>query len=308
MDPTRFDALIRALSAGANRRGVLSGLGASVLAGLVGWAPVAGKGKNRRRHQRDQRQRRRAKAKERRQDQDQESAAEAKQCRGQGHPCEGNQRCCAPFVCVVSGPGNAERCTPCPSGTVFFEGACCTPTTCAAEDAECGQIGDGCGGTLECGTGACPQPDNPCQEAVCEANVCATRDRLAGTPCGSDACSACDGTGACVGCAAPEFCGGGGVPGVCGNTPGGTCPPGSDFCSTNDPDDLHCNAGDDCLCDTTTEGATVCRRFFVGDCQACTGSAECGEGKVCVVPGPICRCGTLPDDQSYCVSLCPPGP
>src|SRR5439155_16522450 len=32
----------------------------------------------------------------------------------------------------------------------------CTPTTCALQYATCGTIGDGCGGTLSCGS--CPAP------------------------------------------------------------------------------------------------------------------------------------------------------
>ena len=31
-------------------------------------------------------------------------------CREAGHPCEGNQDCCDPLVCRVTGPGNAKRC------------------------------------------------------------------------------------------------------------------------------------------------------------------------------------------------------
>lgn len=32
-------------------------------------------------------------------------------CRGEGHPCEGNQICCAGLTCTESGPGAAKRCT-----------------------------------------------------------------------------------------------------------------------------------------------------------------------------------------------------
>jgi Prealbumin-like fold domain len=43
-------------------------------------------------------------------------------CRGEGHPCEGNQVCCAGLVCGPSGPGAANRCsapsTGCASCTV----------------------------------------------------------------------------------------------------------------------------------------------------------------------------------------------
>src|SRR5688572_22849700 len=32
-------------------------------------------------------------------------------CRQEGHPCEGNQTCCAGLTCAPSGPGAANRCT-----------------------------------------------------------------------------------------------------------------------------------------------------------------------------------------------------
>jgi hypothetical protein len=32
-------------------------------------------------------------------------------CRGEGHPCEGNQTCCEGLTCSASGPGAASRCT-----------------------------------------------------------------------------------------------------------------------------------------------------------------------------------------------------
>ena len=41
----------------------------------------------------------------------------------------------------------------------------CTPTTCVTQGKTCGEIPDGCGGTLQCGTCANPTP-------VCNSNVC----------------------------------------------------------------------------------------------------------------------------------------
>ncbi len=66
-----------------------------------------GNGNRQAKHTRDQAKRRRAKAKDRREEWDQEPAAAVKHCRLEGHPCEANQTCYAPFVCVVSSPGNA---------------------------------------------------------------------------------------------------------------------------------------------------------------------------------------------------------
>jgi len=85
MDPTKFDAFAKRLAAGGvSRRGVLRGLGGALLAGLGG----AG------------------------------AAGADPACRGEGHPCEGNQDCCAGLVCAASGPGAALRCTaPIPTTT-----------------------------------------------------------------------------------------------------------------------------------------------------------------------------------------------
>jgi hypothetical protein len=57
--------------------------------------------------------------------------------------------CQAPKTC--GGGGNANRCG-------------CTPKTCDALGAMCGNIDDGCGTMLECG--ACPK------KKVCSANLC----------------------------------------------------------------------------------------------------------------------------------------
>jgi len=47
----------------------------------------------------------------------------------------------------------------CQAGCMAFDTSACTncqPTTCAAESADCGALGDGCGGTLSCGTCSAP--------------------------------------------------------------------------------------------------------------------------------------------------------
>lgn len=342
MDPTRFDALIRSLSAGTHRRGVLSGLGAGVLAGLLDWPLVAGKGKNRRQHQRDQRRRRRAKAqaKVRRQARDKEPAAAAKNCRGQGHPCEGNQRCCAPFVCAVSGPGNAERCTPCPSGTVYFQGACCTPTTCAAEGAECGQVGDQCGGVLACGE--CPAGQTCGGGTPGEPNVCGCTPV---TACPADACGpvddGCGGTIACE-CIPGDVCVG--TPQTCQacsfeTAQADACAGPRVGCGSEDPGEPQPN----CHCVRTTTGGAVCTRAARtlcpcdpvseicpdgpcetdADCRArvhgefysyCVPCSDCAGGRACVsacIPCPTGQrnCSTssevcCPNDQSCCRGVC----
>jgi len=53
------------------------------------------------------------------------SEADAKpSCRGEGHPCEGNQTCCPGLTCAESGKGAARRCTA--GGTSECQGDCPT--------------------------------------------------------------------------------------------------------------------------------------------------------------------------------------
>ena len=109
----------------------------------------------------------------------------------------------------------------------------CTPLTCAKLGYDCGPMGDGCGGQIDCG--ACTAPKT-CGGgggfSVCGGNngcvpkTCASQ----GITCGP-AGDGCGGLLQCGSCAAPQFCGGGG-PGVCGGVTlpdggldGGACVP-----------------------------------------------------------------------------------
>ena len=98
----------------------------------------------------------------------------------------------------------------------------CKPKTCASAGANCGQIADGCGGLLDCGTCTAPstcggggvanQCGNYCTQTTCGAK---------GANCGIIA-DGCGGTLDCGTCIAPAVCGGAGTPNICG-TP--TCTP-----------------------------------------------------------------------------------
>lgn len=61
---------------------------------------------------------------------------------------------------------------------------CTTPTTCAAQGANCGTIDDGCGGSLDCGT--CTSPET-CGGGGTD-NVCGCVADCTGRVCGSDGC------------------------------------------------------------------------------------------------------------------------
>jgi hypothetical protein len=144
---------------------------------------------------------------------------------------------CQPATCealgaecgrIGDGCGGTLECGTCPTGQTCGGGGTanvcgvappppCQPTTCEAVSAECGRIGDGCGGTLECGTcpagqtcggggtanvcGAPPPP--PCQPTTCEA---------AGAECGSMG-DGCEGTLECGTCPEGQTCG---TTNVCG--------------------------------------------------------------------------------------------
>jgi hypothetical protein len=99
-------------------------------------------------------------------------------------------------------------------------GACCQPTTCAAQNIACGPAGDGCGGTLSCGP--CPTGETcggggthgqcgAIDSGTCTPLTCAAQ----GFNCGPEG-DGCGGQLACGTCPAGETCGGGGKSGVCG--------------------------------------------------------------------------------------------
>jgi len=101
------------------------------------------------------------------------------------------------------------------------DGGGCVAATCASKKATCGQMPDGCGGVVECGT--CPAGQycgadgpNRCGSTPCEPITCQPGD------CGSisDGCSAVLSCGKCTGA---NSCGGGGTPNKCGCTPSTNC-------------------------------------------------------------------------------------
>jgi hypothetical protein len=206
-------------------------------------------------------------------------AGAAPSCREAGHPCEGDQTCCDQLVCVVSGPGNARRCTSCPAGTVFVGGTCCTPVaTCPAGQA-CGTAPDGCGGTLACGTCAACQicgsgntcvtaaDGSPCPGGVCCAGTCQACCTDADCPASTNRCSklVCA-AGQCrptvVVCPPPDPC----------HDPG-ACDPATGVCSNPaKPDGTPCDSGDKCTTGDTCR-AGVCT---AGRTRACANATTCG--------------------------------
>jgi hypothetical protein len=165
------------------------------------------------------------------------SDAGCQTCGGGGVPGVCGGSCCVPTTCtsqgISCGPagdgcGGSLNCGTCPAGEVCGGGgtpgvcgapdsAACVPLTCAGQGINCGPAGDGCGGSLSCGT--CPAGQT-CggggQPGVCGSPTCTpkTCEQL-GFDCGP-AGDGCGGSLNCGTCTAPNTCGGGGSAGVCG--------------------------------------------------------------------------------------------
>jgi hypothetical protein len=100
----------------------------------------------------------------------------------------------------------------------------CGLVTCASQGATCGPIGDGCGGTIDCGSCTAPQTCGgggtlfQCggdSTTACTPRSCAD----AGANCGvvADGCGGL--TASCGTCPTGQTCGGSGTPNVCGGPP-----------------------------------------------------------------------------------------
>lgn len=155
-------------------------------------------------------------------------------------------------------------CSPCTGVDTCQAGVCeCIPVTCAAEGKDCGEINDGCGAILDCGT--CPFPNQPCDDNVCGTCV----PNCTGKPCGVDN-DGCGGPCLNGSCPPNQTCGGGGTPGVCGCTPA-TCPAGTDCGTINDG------------CGGTVSCGGPCGGVCVNNvCTACSGQQPCPANHLCV--------------------------
>ena len=195
--------------------------------------------------------------------------------------CPGSQRCGGGGFSVC-GSGSTDASA---DATV----AVCQPKTCASAAYDCGNAGDGCGGTLSCG--ACPATQycggggfNKCGGTTglaTDGSVPCTplTSCTAGRNCGYQS-DGCGGVLTCGTCTAPLYCGGGGFDQCGGNT--GHAPDGSTICNpiTCASQGFNCGpAGDGC-------GGLL-------QCGTCGGSLTCGGGGT---PG---RCG-----NSLCTGLC----
>jgi hypothetical protein len=231
-----------------------------------------------------------------------EEVCAGKACGVEGDGCGGTVSCGTCPDGQGCGIAAAFQCAPILSGSV--DDCPALITDCAGEGAECGQIGNGCGGILDCGS--CPG-DEICglnAPQLCGAPpVCvpATPAEACATACGfvSDNCGdAIDCANEGFPCPIGETCGGGGVQFQCGS--GGTacvavdqptacagreCGQVGDGCESSHTCGT-CDAGENCVAGQC-EVANVCTPLAEED--ACAGK-QCGQsGDGC---GGIIQCGT----------------
>lgn len=217
----------------------------------------------------------------------------------------------------------------------------CSLVSCASAMANCGPVGDGCGGYLNCGTCTPPQtcggggvPSQCGGSMGCTARTCLSQNANCG-PVG-DGCGSIINCGTCSGVG--ETCGGGGTPNRCGTsgsglvdggcTPLAACPMGLNCgpiadgcggtisCGTCSVMGQTCGGGgmanvcgasNSCVPRTCAQAQATCGR--VGDgCGALTmdcGTCDIDAGIICGGGGVPNACGTNIPDAGSCTGLCP---
>jgi hypothetical protein len=213
----------------------------------------------------------------------------------------------------------------------------CVKQTCATAKANCGPIGDGCGGVVQCGT-SCPVGEtcggggvaSTCGKPACATKTCAQQSLecgQAGDGCGGPLnCGTCEAGSSC-GLGGPSKCGAGGV----GGPDGGVCVPTKTTCAVGDCGPIADGCGGLITCPVTCAvagqtcggggtaslcGAPPCTKKTCGtqNCgfiaDGCGGSVDCwppapapsicGPGQSCGGAGVANTCGT----PAGCTGLC----
>ncbi|MFW5739264.1 MAG: hypothetical protein ACOC1F_02740, partial [Myxococcota bacterium] len=202
----------------------------------------------------------------------------------------------------------------------------CAPKSCVQLGAECGQVPDGCGGAVDCGTCAAGQHcggggPNRCGTSQCTPKTCTQLNASCGVM--SDGCGEVLSCGTCV---PPEFCGGGGVDNQCGCTPATCASVGAECGLANDgcgelldcgscPSDEICGGDQANRCSDKPCTPTTCQAIGAScgthpdgcdgvlQCGGCVAPETCGGGgnpKACGCTPTSCaaegaECGALPD-------------
>jgi hypothetical protein len=211
----------------------------------------------------------------------------------------------------------------------------CLPTTCAKLGVGCGVQGDGCGGTLQCGTCTAPQscggggtPSACGGNDQCTPTTCAA----AGVNCGPIG-DGCGGVLQCGTCTGTDKCGATGMPGVCGTSLapadaanpcvpttcaglGVGCGPAGDGCGNaldcgtcsapqtcgGGSQPSQCGGSNDCVPTTCAALGATCGPMGDGcggtlQCGTCTGGKTCGGG------GVASQCGVTVCKAETCAGL-----
>lgn len=89
---------------------------------------------------------------------------------------------------------NHEPCASCSGTEVCYENVCCEPKTVSSCGTQCGPIGDGCGGTIDCGVCRCSMPQD-CPTRACQTATSCDNEECVYQPfmCGGLACECPDG-------------------------------------------------------------------------------------------------------------------
>lgn len=156
MEHARFDHLARTLSNSSTRRGALVGLLTGVALPMLPGA--AANAKKKKKHCPPNLLKCKIKKGQKKKTICVDGQTDATNCGACGAICPAGQACCA-GACIDTQEtaGHCGRCgnvctSPQTCGGGGTKGVCgCTPTTCEAEQKNCGDIPDGCGGTLGCG-------------------------------------------------------------------------------------------------------------------------------------------------------------
>jgi hypothetical protein len=105
MEHEYFDRFARALAAGVSRRSMLRRAAGSAMTSPLGLFGINAAAQGNKDKDKD-------KGKEKdKGNQGKQGGPGNSGCRGEGHPCEGNQVCCPGLACGQEGPGNALRCS-----------------------------------------------------------------------------------------------------------------------------------------------------------------------------------------------------
>jgi hypothetical protein len=290
MEDKQFDDLSRALAAAHSRRGILRGAiaGASALT-LMGWRGASAKN----------------------------SKTQICHLTGNGsyHLIEVSDNAVGAHLGHGDGLlGSEDHCGSCGDVCTGYEtcggggtdGQCgCSPTFAEADcdGVTCGEIPDGCGGTVTCGCTGYETCDGAGVDGQCGCTPNVTGADCDGVICG-EIPDGCGGTVSC-GCNDRQTCGGGGTSGQCGCTPtftdddcdGDICGEFSDSCGET----VTCGCGDNQTCGGGgTDGQCGCTPTFTeDDCVSCGEYPDgCGGTVTCGCPGDLQVCGA----ENICVT------